>query len=83
MGDLAATLRDAFERADYDVDDVTVNRQQVRILLREAGAEADELREVTYGVVDEEDVLGLDVRSESVDGQPEVSTVVTFRTRGR
>jgi hypothetical protein len=35
--DIADAIRDAFEHTDYDLGDVAVNRQQVRVpVLREA-----------------------------------------------
>jgi hypothetical protein len=81
MSELQADLRAAFEDEGYDVDDVTVNRDQVRIVLLAEGESASDLEAVTYGVVDEDDVLTMNVTTESVDGQG-LSTVVTFRHRG-
>ncbi|SDG20785.1 hypothetical protein [Halorientalis regularis] len=81
MSELQVDLRAAFEDEGYDVDDVTVNRDQVRIVLLAEGESASDLEAVTYGVVDEDDVLTMNVTTESVDGQG-LSTVVTFRHRG-
>ena len=80
MSELQADLRAAFEDDGYDVDDVTVNRDQVRVVLLTEGESASDLEAITYGVVDEDDVLTMNVTTESVDGQG-LSTVVTFRHR--
>lgn len=74
-------LRTAFETAGYDVADVTRNRRQVRIEILDDEASGEELREITDDVLDE-DVLGLDVSTESSEGQDAVTTVVSFRYRG-
>ena len=81
MDDELAALREVFEDAGYDVGEVTRNRRQVRVVLHTEGANADDLRSITYDVVDEDDVLGLDVTTESVEGQDRMATVVTFRSR--
>jgi len=81
MDDVLKTLRDAYEENGYDVADVTRNRSQVRVVLREAGVNAEELRAIANDVVDEEDVLGLEVTTESSGGQDQLTTVITFRYR--
>ena len=81
MSELQAELRAAFEDEGYDVDDVTVNRDQVRIALLTEGESANDLEAIDYGVVDEGDVLTMNVTTEQVDGQG-LSTVVSFRHRG-
>jgi len=81
MDDVLEMLRDAYEENDYDVADVTRNRSQVRVVLREAGAKAEELRAIANNVVEEDDVLGLEVTTESAGGQDQLTTVVTFRYR--
>ena len=81
MSELQAELRAAFEDEGYDVDDVTVNRDQVRIALLTEGESANDLEAIAYGVVDEGDVLTMNVTTEQVDGQG-LSTVVSFRHRG-
>ena len=75
-------LRAAFETEGYDVADVTRNRRQVRIEILDDEASGERLREITYDVIDEDDVLGLDVSTESSEGQDAVTTVVSFRHRG-
>ncbi|AQL41859.1 hypothetical protein BV210_03615 [Halorientalis sp. IM1011] len=80
MSELQAELRAAFEDEGYDVDDVTVNRDQVRIVLLTEGESANDLEAIAYGVVDEDDVLTMNVTTEQVDGQG-LSTVVSFRHR--
>lgn len=80
MTELQDELRAAYEERGYDVGDVTVNRGLVRVVLTEdAGAEA--VRSVATDVVGEENALGVDVTTESVDGHDGVSTVVSFRHR--
>ncbi|MFB6082670.1 MAG: hypothetical protein ABEJ94_00305 [Halorientalis sp.] len=81
MNELQADLRAAFEAEGYDVDDVTVNRDRVRIVLPTESESASDLEAIAYGVVDEDDVLTMNVTTEQVDGQG-MSTVVTFRHRG-
>jgi hypothetical protein len=80
MSELQADLRQAFEGEGYDVDDVSINRDQVRIVLRAEGESANDLEAITYDVVDEDDVLTMNVTTEQVDGQG-MSTVVSFRHR--
>ncbi|PSP29265.1 hypothetical protein BRC65_00500 [Halobacteriales archaeon QH_2_65_14] len=82
MQELKDSLRDAFEEQGYDVADVSANRDRVRIAVLDEEASAEELREITHSVVDESDVLGLDVTTESADSQEGVTTVVSFRYRG-
>jgi len=81
MTDIQTRIRSAFDATEYDVSDVTVNRRQVRVTVREADAEADALRAVVDEAVGEEEVIGLDVTTESVGGQDALGTVVTFRQR--
>ncbi|WP_299263154.1 hypothetical protein [Halorientalis sp.] len=80
MSELQADLRQAFEGAGYDVDEVTTNREQVRVVLLAEGESANDLEAITYDVVDEDDVLTMNVTAEQVDGQG-MSTVVSFRHR--
>lgn len=81
MSNIETQLRSAFEATEYDVSDVTVNRRQVRVAIRQPDAEADALRAIVDEAVGEENVLGLDVATESVDGQDALGTVVTFQQR--
>jgi hypothetical protein len=81
MDELVAELREAYEAAHYDVNETSVNRDRVRITIMDPEASADALRSTTLKVVDEDDILGFDVTTESLDGN-EVSTVVSFRYRG-
>lgn len=81
MDDLLGDLKNAFEESGYEIADVSRNRDKIRVVVPEAGAKAETLRSITYDVVPESEVLGLDVTTESVDGQEGVSTVVTFRHR--
>lgn len=82
MDDPTETLRAAFEEHGYDLGEISTNRDRVRVAVRDPEASADDLRTVTFDAVDEDDVLGLNVTTESVDGGDEVVTVVSFRYRG-
>lgn len=82
MAELDADLETAFESAGYDVAEISHNRKQVRVEILDDEASAEDLRAITDGVVDEDDVLGLDISTESAEGQNEVTTVVSFRYRG-
>jgi hypothetical protein len=81
MDDLTAALTEAFEDAAYEVGETSTNRDRVRIAVLDPEASAEELREITHGVVDEDDVLGFNVTTESAEGQ-QVRSVVSFRYRG-
>jgi hypothetical protein len=81
MDELLSTLEAQFEDEGYTVADVTRNRDRIRVVLLEAGAEADQLRTITHEAVPEDEVLGLDVVTESVEGSDGMNTVVTFRHR--
>ncbi|SDJ78777.1 hypothetical protein SAMN05216226_10975 [Halovenus aranensis] len=81
MSGVDADLRDAFESEGYDVADVTRNRRQLRIEILDDEASAEQLRAITHEVVDEADVLGLDVSTESTEGRDAMTTVVSFRYR--
>jgi hypothetical protein len=82
MAELDADLETAFESEGYDVAEISHNRKQVRVEILDDEASAEDLRAITYGVVDEDDLLGLDISTESAEGQNEVTTVVSFRYRG-
>jgi len=81
MEALTDALRAAFEE-QYDLGELSVNRNRVRVAVRDPEASAESLRAITHDVVDEDDVLGLNVTTESADGGDEVVTVVSFRYRG-
>jgi len=81
MEAIETDLEAAFESEGYDVADVTRNRRQVRVEILDDEASAEKLREITYDVVDEADVLGLDVSTESAEGRDAMTTVVSFRYR--
>ena len=74
-------VREAYEKAGYDVAELTVNRRKVRLGVAEDDASASELREVLYDIIDEDEVLGFDVTTESVEDADAVMTVVSFRHR--
>lgn len=81
MTDVRDELATAFEEAGYDVDRVSENRGTLRVAIREDGADAGELREITEGVCGESAVLGFDVTHETTEGDDAVGTVVSFRHR--
>lgn len=81
MEELKTALREAFEDDGYEVDEVSTNRDTVRISVRDSEASGENLREVTYGALDESDVLGFNVTTEST-ANDEINTVVSFRYRG-
>ena len=81
MDELTATLREAFEDAGYEVSEASVNRKTVRVAVLDPEASADELRDIAHETVGAEEMLGLDVTTESADNQ-DVTTVLSFRYRG-
>ena len=80
MAEIADELRAAYEDDGYDVRDVTVNRDLVRVVLMEE-AGADQVRSIAVDAGGEEPPLGVNVTTESVDGHDGISTVVSFRNR--
>ncbi|WP_255194457.1 hypothetical protein [Natronobeatus ordinarius] len=81
MSELPAELKAAFESQGYDVGSATENRDQLRVTILERGAPADELRSVVHDVVGEDRVRGMNVSTETLEGQDVVSTVVSVRYR--
>lgn len=81
MADLLASLRQAFESAGYEVDQVSENRGTVSVAVRDDAADAADLRAVTEETCGEAAVLGFDVTHETTDGSDAVGTVVSFRHR--
>jgi len=81
MTDIVATIRDAFEHTDYDLGDVAVNRQQVRVPVLQEGADPDALRAVIEEALGADAVVGVAVSTETIDGEDGVGTVVSFRYR--
>ena len=82
MSELEDQLATAFESAGYDVTDVSKNRDTFRVGVLEDEASASDLRKIVHEVLDEADIFGLDVTTESDGEQDEVTTVVSFRYRG-
>jgi len=82
MDELIESIRSAFESAGHEVDEVTVNRDRVRIEVPDDGASASNLRAATTDAVDGDAILGLDVTTETGGDGETVSTVVSFRYRG-
>ena len=81
MDELTAALSEAYEEAGYEVSEASVNRKKVRVEVLDPEASAGELRDITQDTVGTEEMLGLDVTTESADNQ-DVTTVVSFRYRG-
>jgi hypothetical protein len=81
MDELTASLREVFESAGYELSELSVNRDTVRVAVLDPEASANSLRDITHEAVDEDDILGFDVTTESADNQ-DVTTVVSFRYRG-
>lgn len=81
MEALTDELEAAFESGGYDVGETSRNRDQIRITVLDEEASAEELKSITLEVVDEDEILGFDVTTESLDNE-RVSTVVSFRYRG-
>jgi len=80
--EVTEALGAAFEEAGYELGEAGVNRDRVRVAVRDPEASAQQLRTITREVVGEDDILGLNVATESADGGDEVTTVVSFRYRG-
>ncbi len=80
MSDVEDELRTAFEADGYEVGGVSTNRERVRVALLVESPEADQLRNIVHETVGE-DVMGLNVKTETVEGQDAVQTVVSFRNR--
>ena len=81
MDELIAALEAAFEDDGYEVGEASRNRDRVRVAVLDPEASAEDLRALTHTVVDEDDVLGFNVATESSDGS-QVRSVVSFRYRG-
>jgi uncharacterized protein YbjQ (UPF0145 family) len=81
MTDTVATIRDAFEHTDYDLGDVAVNRAQVRVPVLQKGADPDALRAVIEEALGADAVVGVNVSTETIDGEDGVGTVVSFQYR--
>ena len=80
MDELTTGLRETFEGAGYELSEISRNRDTVRISVLDPEASADDLREITHEAVDENDILGFDVTTESADNK-DVTTVISFRYR--
>lgn len=81
MATLEDDIRAAFEPTSYDVGDVGVNRQQVRVTVRQADAEPDALRAVVEEAVGADAIMTFDVSRETDDASDAVGTAVTVRLR--
>ena len=81
MTDISDTLRDAFEHTDYDLGDIGVNRQQVRVPVLQEGADPDALRAVIEEALGADAVVAATVATETIDGEDTIGTVVSFQYR--
>ena len=81
MTDIHDALRDAFEHNEYDLGDVGVNRQQVRVPVLQEGADPDALRAVIEEALGADAVVGVTVATETIDGEDTIGTVVSFQYR--
>jgi hypothetical protein len=81
MSELQDELRAAFEDRGYEIGEVSTNRDTIRVVVLDEGAEATDLRSIATDVVDEDEMLALNVTTESIDGQDRMGTVVSFRHR--
>ena len=81
MTDIHDALRDAFEHTEYDLGDVGVNRQQVRVPVLQEGADPDALRAVIEEALGADTVVGATVATETIDGEDTIGTVVSFQYR--
>lgn len=81
MTDPTTALREAFADAGYDVGEVSVNRGQVRVVLLTDQADQESLRALATDAIGDDDILGLNVTTEVIDGQESIGTVVSFRLR--
>lgn len=82
MSDFTTAIRTAFEHTDYDVADVSQNRQSVRIAIRQEGPEPAAFRAIVEEAIGADGFFGFNVTTERIDGQDTVGTVVTFQKRG-
>jgi hypothetical protein len=81
MDERIAALKEAFEGDGYEVGETSRNRDRIRVAVLDPEASADDLRALTHTVVDEDDILGFNVTTESGDSK-QVRSVVSFRYRG-
>ncbi|QSG04755.1 hypothetical protein [Halapricum desulfuricans] len=81
MDDQLSALETAFEDGGYAVLEVTRNRNQVRAVLEEDRADAEQVRAIAADAFADDDLLGVNVTTESIEGQDGMNTVVTCRVR--
>ncbi|MCL9818440.1 hypothetical protein [Natronocalculus amylovorans] len=81
MSEMTPSLEAAFEYTDYDLLDVTVNRQTVRLSVKQADADAQALRAIVEEAVGADGFFGLNVTTEQ-NATDDVGSVVTFQQRG-
>ena len=80
MSDSLSELREAFEAQGYEVTNANRNRSRYRVELlgQQSGAALWSIASDTL----DEDLVGLDVSTESLEGADGVRTVVSFRHVG-
>ncbi|WP_136718173.1 hypothetical protein [Halorientalis salina] len=81
MSELQDELQAALEDGGYEIGEVSTNRDTIRVVVLDEDAEATDLRSIATDVVDEDEMLALNVTTESIDGQDRMGTVVSFRHR--
>lgn len=81
MSGIQDDLREAFEANGYDVIEASADRRRIRLVLLAEGANPEELKSITTEVVDETDIFGFNVATETIGGRDEIGTAVSFRRR--
>jgi len=81
MTDVRDAIGDAFEHTQYDLGDVAVNRRQVRVAVRQKGADPDALRAVIEEALGADAIASVTVTTETIDNADTIGTVVSFRHR--
>lgn len=81
MAEPMVALESAFEEAGFDIAESSRNRDRIRIAVADPEASGERLRELTRETLDEDDIFGFNVTTESLDDE-NVVTAVSFRYRG-
>lgn len=81
MSEFTEQLEAAFEHTDYDVVEVSRNRNRVRVAVLPEGADPGALRAVIEEAIGEDGILGYTVSTETVDANDTFGTVASFQYR--
>jgi len=81
MKEVLELLEAEYQDRGFNVANVSKNRSRVRIVLRDSETGVDELRSITYDVIDEGDVFGWDMTTEGNESGDSFQLVITFRYR--